>query len=91
MPKSQVVARLLDGDVLVCTITSPSGRVLTLTNNVDDLAPLAEGSEVLAKNRALIDNAWAHARFTKLKVQLPSEDEQKAASKRAEAHRDVAE
>lgn len=91
MSKSQVVARLLDGDVLVCTVTSPNGQSLTLTNNGDDLAPVVEGSEVLASNRALIDNAWAHARFTKMKVQLPSEEEQKAASKRAEAHRDVAE
>lgn len=91
MPKSEVVARLLGGDTLVCTVATNKGQSITLTESSDGLEPVVEGAATLARNKALVDNAWAHAKFTRLKVQLPSEEQQKAAAKRAEAHRDMAE
>ena len=40
---------------------------------------------------SILDNACAFAKFTNLKVNLPSHEEQKAAAKRAKAHRSVTE
>lgn len=45
---------------------------------------------MLERNRALVHNAWAYAKFTYLKVNLPTQDEQDSAAKRAAAHRKVA-
>lgn len=73
-----------------CEIVSPKVGTLTLSGETSDIEPEIEGSEVLAANRALIHNAWAYAKFTWLKVNLPTRDEQEAADKRAETHRDVA-
>lgn len=39
---------------------------------------------------ALVHNAWAFAKFTYLKVNLPSQEEQKGAEKRAKAHQEMA-
>ena len=91
MSKSSVVARVLDGDRLECQVVSPRGERLTLTGCTTDVKPTVEGSAALAGNRALVDNAWAFTKFTFLKVNLPSEAEQKGAEKRAKAHREVAE
>ena len=89
--KSNVVARVLVGDRLECQVVSPQGDRLTLTGNTTDVEPKVEGSAELAGNHALVHNAWAFAKFTYLKVNLPSQEEQEGAEKRAKAHRDVAE
>jgi hypothetical protein len=90
MAKSKVVTRVMEGDRLECQVESPYGEKLTLTGSTKDVEPEVEGSPVLKGNRALLNNAWAFAKFTYLKVNLPSQEEQKNAEKRAEAHRKVA-
>lgn len=91
MSKSNAVARVLDGNRLECQVESPKGEVLKLTGKTTDVEPKISGPTALATNRALGHNAWAHAKFTYLKVNLPSKDEQKGAEKRAKAHLEVAE
>lgn len=92
MPKPTVVARLLEGDRLQCQISSPWGLTLTLAGSTTDVEPeVIEGAEQLSGNRALVDNAWAFAKFTHLKVSLPSPEEQKRAEQLADAHHATAE
>lgn len=92
MSKSSVVARVLDHDRLECRVIAPSGEQLTLTGTTADVEPKTiDGAATFQGNRALVHNAWAFAKFTHLKVSLPSQAEQKAAEKRAKAHREVAE
>jgi Protein of unknown function (DUF726) len=92
MSKTSVVARVLDGDRLECQIVSPQGKRLTLTGTTADVEPKSiDGAATLRGNRALVHNAWAFAKFTYLKVNLPSADEQKGAEKRSKAHREMAE
>jgi len=86
-----LVARVLERDRLECQITSPRGRKLKLTGSVMDLEPIAEGSEELQSNPALLHNAWAYAKNTYLKVSLPTLEEQRHAERRAQAHKQVAE
>ncbi len=91
MARSKVVARVLDGDRLECTIQSAGGDVFTLTGNSTDVEPTVEGSLTqLSENRALRHNAWAFTQFTLKKVSLETEDEQRIAEKRARDHRAVA-
>ena len=90
MAKSQVVARLLEGDRLECQVISPKGETLILWGSATDVEPMSDGSATLSANRTLVDNAWAHAKFTHLSVSLPTEEEQEAAGKRARAHRRIA-
>jgi hypothetical protein len=61
------------------------------TGSTTDVEPELDGSALLGDNRALVDNAWAFAKCTHLKVSLPSQEEQKDAEKRAKAHRQVVE
>src|SRR5689334_19820953 len=76
--KSSVVTRVLTGDRLECRVVSPEGETLTLTGHTTDVEPAeVEGSAVLGSNRALVNNAWAFAKFTYQKVNLPSQEEQK--------------
>ncbi len=92
MMKSSVIARVLDGDQLECQVVSPLGETMTLTGSTRDVEPAGvDGSDVLSCNRALVDNAWAFAKFTYLKVNLPSQAEQDSAAKRAQTHQEVAE
>jgi hypothetical protein len=62
---------------------------MTLTGAIGELEPLIDDDAYadFSGNRALVTNAWAYARFTFDAVNLPNEEEQKAAAKRAEAHR----
>lgn len=91
MPKPTVVARVLDKGGLECRIQSPKlEEPLELSGVLSDLVPLTRGSELLASNKALVENAWAYAKFNYLKVSLPTREEQEAAAKRADGHRDVA-
>lgn len=89
--KSNVVARVLDGDRLECQIVSPRGERIMLTGSTTELEACLLGPDAFTSNRALVHNAWAFAKFTYLKVNLPSHEEQRAAGKRAEAHRELAE
>ena len=86
MAKANVVTRVLGGDRLECTVVSPDGETLTLTGGTTDVEPVVEGSELLARNPALVTNAWAFAKFTHLKVSLPTREEQQLAAKRAAEH-----
>lgn len=89
--KSTAVARVLTGDRLECHVVSPGDKTLRLAGTTADLEPVIEGSHAeLNENRALVHNAWAFAKFTHLKVSLPTAEEQKFAEKRAKAHRRVA-
>lgn len=85
-----VVARYL-GDRVECSVEAPPDLGLILSGGPRDLYPNVEGSSVLADNRALVDNAWSCALFTRLRAVLPTPDEQEAANKRARAHRRVVE
>ena len=91
MSKTTVVSRVLEGDRLECQVTPEHGEPLTLTGRTTDIEPTVEGSSPLQEYPAIVDNAWAFAKYTYLKVHLPSEDEQKFAAKSAEAHRSVTE
>jgi hypothetical protein len=92
MSKSSVVARVLGGDRLECQVISLRGKKLTLTGTTADVEPEAiDGAAALRGNPALVHNAWAFAKFTYLKVNLPSAEEQKGAENRAKAHREMAE
>ena len=91
MSKTTVVARVLEGDRLECQITPEHGEALTLTGRTTDVEPTIKGSSPLQEYPAIVDNAWAFAKYTYLKVHLPSEDEQKFAAKNAKDHRSVTE
>lgn len=87
-----VVTRVLEGDRLKCKITSATGEELILTGSrIDVEPPLVWGSEKLRRSRALVDNAWACAKFTSLAFSLPTEEEQQNARRRAKEHKKVAE
>lgn len=51
---------------------------LNLIVSSADPAPEVDGSAALQGNRALMTNAWAYAKFTHLKVSLPSQHEQES-------------
>jgi len=91
VPKPKVVARVLNGDRLECQVVAPRGETLTLTGTPTDVEPAVEGSAMFGGNRALVNNAWAFAKFTHLKVSLPTREEQRNAEKRANAHQEVVE
>ena len=77
MAKPQIITRVLGGDQLECRIVSPHWMELVLTGSTDEVEPsVIQGSEVLARNQALINNAWAYAKFTHLGVSLPTRQEQ---------------
>jgi hypothetical protein len=88
--KSIVIARVLEGDRLECEIVPPDGRKVTLSGSTSDVEPNLKGSALLKRNRALIHNAWAYAKFTYQKVNLPTRDEQRSAEKSAEVFQEVA-
>jgi hypothetical protein len=91
MAKTSVVARVLEGDRLECQVTPEHGERLTLTGKTTDVEPAVEGPSPLQKYQAIVDNAWAFAKFAYLTVHLPSHEEQKAAAKSAKAHRNLTE
>lgn len=91
MPKSSVVARVLEGDRIECRVVTHSGKELTLSGTTSDVEPDAAGPTELTANPALVLNAWAFAKFTYLKVNLPTANGQSGAEKRAAFHRGVAE
>lgn len=90
MQKSEVVARVLGGDSIECTITSPRGQRLTLSGKVADDEPEFE-TVGLGNNRALVSNAWAFAKARYAAVNLPDQEQQKNAEKRAKKHQKVVE
>lgn len=85
--KTQVLARVLDGEQLQCVVTAPSGKNLTLSGKLEDLRPEAEGATDLLRNPALIDNSWAYAKFKYWTVRLESAEEQESAKKQAALYR----
>ena len=91
MAKPTVVARVLEGDRLECIITPEHGDGLTLTGATTDVEPEIPEPSPLARYQAIVDNAWAFAKYTFLTVNLPSQDEQKEAAKVAKEHREVTE
>ena len=90
MSNAKVIARVLESGQLECRIVPGKGEELVLTGSPAELEPSMDGPSSLSGNRALVDNAWAFAKFTYLKVSLPTEAEQKSAEKRAGVHRQVA-
>lgn len=90
MQKSEVVARVLDGNRIQCQIISARGQKLTLLGNTTDEEPEFERGS-FGDNRALVVNAWAFAKARFDAVNLPDQEEQKNAAKRAEAHQKTAE
>ena len=92
MAKPQIITRVLGGDQLECRIVSPHWMELVLTGSTDEVEPsVIQGSEVLARNQALINNAWAYAKFTHLGVSLPTRQEQERAEKTADSYLKIAE
>lgn len=90
MQKSEVVARVLDGNQIKCEIVSPLGQTLTLTGSTTDVEPTFE-KVGLGNNRALVNSAWAFAMDRYAAVNLPDREQQQNAEKRAEVHRKTAE
>lgn len=89
MAKATVVTRVLSGDRLECRVKAPESSELVLTGSTTDVEPEVDGSTLLRRNQALVNNAWAFAKFTHLKVSLPTQAEQENAEKRADAHERV--
>jgi hypothetical protein len=88
----KAIARVLDDGRLECRVESPNDVTLTLTGRPSDLEPSVEGGSAhLRGNCALLHNAWAYAKFTHAKVNLPTAAEQASAAKRAAAHQAVTE
>lgn len=89
MTSSQIIAQVLE-ERLQCHITTPRGNVLVLRGDQHAVEPGVEGADELASNPSLVLNAWAYARYTHLKVSLPSEVEQKIAENQADTHKQIA-
>jgi hypothetical protein len=78
MQKSEVVARVLEGNRIQCDVVSPRGQKLTLSGGTTDEVPeFEEGG--LGDNRALVANAWAFAKARYDAVSLPDQEQQKNA------------
>lgn len=91
MPKTNAIARVLKGNRLECVVTSSTGATLTLTGKTGDSEPTIEGAPQFTSNRALVNNAWAFAKFRYHSVNLPTEDEQEVAADHARTHEKLAE
>ncbi|MFT4468533.1 DUF726 domain-containing protein [Arthrobacter sulfonylureivorans] len=90
MQKSEVIFRVLDGNRIESRIISPRGNILTLSGGTTDSQPEFE-SGGLGDNRALVASAWAFAMAKYAAVNLPDQEQQKTAEKRAEGFKKVAE
>ncbi|MEV8143775.1 DUF726 domain-containing protein [Specibacter sp. NPDC078709] len=90
MQKSNVMARVLDGNRLECHIVSPKGQELTLSGLTTDVEPQV-GAGMLGANRLLMNHAWIFAKAKFDAVNLPDEEQQKSATARAKKHRKLAE
>lgn len=86
MSKSEVLFRVLDTGRIQCDVVSPKGYKLTLSGTHTDAEPEV-GQGILGENQSLISNAWAYALSRHAAVNLPDEDQQKAADKRAKGFR----
>lgn len=90
MGGTEVVTQVLGGDRLKCKVISSAGEQLLLTGSRFDFEPpQIWGSDKLRRSRALVDNAWACAKFMSLAVSLPTDEEQKIARKRADSHKGI--
>ncbi|MFW0770034.1 DUF726 domain-containing protein [Arthrobacter koreensis] len=89
MSKSQLLFRVLDTGRIQCDVVSPKGYKLTLSGSHTDAEPEV-GQGLLGENRALVSNAWAYALNRHAAVNLPDEDMQKAAEKRAKGFKKAA-
>lgn len=90
MQKSEVVARVLNGNQIQCRVISPGGQTLTLNGGTTDEQPTFE-KVGLGNNRALVNSAWAFAMDRYAAVDLPDQEQQRNAEKRAEKHRKIVE
>jgi hypothetical protein len=91
MAKPNIVARVHEGDRLECVIVPEHGERLILAGPATAVQPTVEESSPLETYPAIVDNAWAFAKYTYLKVNLPSHEEQQLAAKNAKAHKSVTE
>ncbi|NMO00340.1 DUF726 domain-containing protein [Gordonia sp. TBRC 11910] len=48
---------------LICGVRSPKGRPLELSGRAADIEPRVRGDNMLCDNEALVNNAWAAAKF----------------------------
>lgn len=87
MGNVNVLTRVLEGDRLECVVTPEHGDELRLFGKTSDIEPERAGASPLGAYPAIVDNAWAFAKYTYLAVNLPTIAEQKAAAKSAKAHR----
>lgn len=88
MAKSRAVARLLEDGQLECAVTTKQGESFTVSGFITDLEPTISGdAKDLWDNRALITNAWAFAKHTRLSIMLSTDEEQQYARKRAQRYR----
>lgn len=90
MQKTEIVARVIDGNRIHCRVTSPTGRVLELSGATDSVSPNFEQSG-LGTNRMLVNSAWAFALDRHAAVDLPDQQQQQHAEKRAQKHRKTVE
>lgn len=88
--RAEVVARVLSGNQIKCKVVSSGGQKLTLIGSSTDREPTFEKAG-LGNNRALVNSAWAFAMDRHAAVDLPDQQQQKNAEKRAEKHRKIVE
>ncbi|MFJ2617979.1 hypothetical protein [Glutamicibacter sp. NPDC087344] len=83
MKNPEIVARALDGDRLLCVLSTASGQQLTLQGTNNDVDPAIDDSK-LSSNVALVRNAWAFAVSKYESISLEDATEQKQAAKRSD-------
>lgn len=82
MPKSEIIFRVLDGNLLSCDITSEGEKLLSLRGEyADECGRQIENR--FGSNKALLISAWDFARTSYESVSLEDAAQQKQASKRA--------
>lgn len=95
---SSIHVHIEDGTRLRVAVISDQGAELSLSGDISDLEPAADGGGILAENAALRSNLWAHAKTwyaartisNAEALSLDDPDEQQAALRQADAQRKVA-
>ena len=86
MGSGTVEFRAIGKDRMECVVSSPKGRRLTLTGEVIDIEPNCSGDEVLARNVALVHNAWSFAKHESLYRRLRNVEKRASHAKEAKAY-----
>lgn len=75
---------------IACSIRSPRGRSLSLSGDLTDVEPIADGHPMMVRNRALVLNLWAYGKHEKQYRMLRNQEKRHSYAKQAEAHKKIA-